>query len=101
MNYQVFSTAAVVLALTSAVACERTNDDATTGRTHTTSAETTDASRQSIGQDLEQAGKSLGSAAEKAADKTAEEAKVAAKKLDEIKIDVRVDKEAGAAPSRR
>jgi hypothetical protein len=92
MNHQLLGSAAVVLALTTAIACEkRTNDDATS-RTETTSAE---ANRDSAGEDLRQAGKKLGSAAEKTAAKAAEKVKDAAEKLDDVKVDVKVgDKDA-------
>ena len=84
MNHRLLGSVAVVLALTTAIACEkRTNEDAT-GRTQTTSAESNrDSNRDSIGEDLRQAGKKLGSAAEK----TAEEVKEAAEKVDVRLVD--------------
>ena len=92
MKYDLLPSAAVVLALTTVTACDKRTSDEKTSQTHTTSAEaSTGPNGESIGQDLRQAGKSLGSAAEKTA-----------KKLDEIKVDVRVDdKDAGATPSHR
>jgi hypothetical protein len=92
MKYQLLTSAAVVLALTTAVACDKRTSDDTTSQTHTTSADASTAPNgESIGQDLRQAGKSLGAAAEKTA-----------KKLDEVKVDVHVDdKDSGAAPSHR
>jgi hypothetical protein len=80
MNHQLLGSMAVVLALTTAVACEKRTSEDATGRTQTTSAES---NRDSIGEDLRQAGKKLGSAAEK----TAEEVKEAAEKVDVRLVD--------------
>lgn len=98
MKNKLWGSAAIALALTAGVACEKRTQDEAPGETRTTSAQT---DRDSVGQDLRQAGKSLGSAAEKtavevkgAAEKAAVEVKAAADKAD-----VKVENGSSCAPA--